>query len=697
MRCHWRCFQMLVCASQAAIAASFTISHRCGAKPIVENLYVPSTNLLAGGRRTLLQGNYRRSIVIPLTFRSFGPSTCTSESSCPLHLWVDQHRIDLQMQALNKAFEPVGVTFRVSSISHYADDHLLRMAQDNIIDLDSGWPRWDIFGDRWQEGTIFIYILPLTAYLGIAAFPQPGLFRARGIYLAHAALSHKVADSTTSQYGLGNTLVHEMGHYFGLLHTFQGGCDPPGDGVADTSYELGPNYGSCFFSRDSCLFHPGSDPITNFMDYSDDSCTDTFTAGQVDRMQWMLAAHMPELWQGAVAGGCSIGYAPTGPNGTCAPCPPGSYSESIGDLSPCQQCLAPGGELVPLHLSLSHGSISESACLSVPVYSTRGQRICTLGAASHCFASPECGYHLTTPLDVICGGAESAPKWEDPNWFCSPDAVAKEAYEGQGTTSPLQESTCTSLHDSFLFRHTRCGHSDCRGSDLWSWCQDHHEGQQACFFQRFYIPAMDLQGVPQGITTADQCMRCHAGLWVTWLWRRDGTASTRTSAAICGGRGAWWLEGRHQHVGSAATGHTFYPHYRCYALGHGIGLGYPAQQLFEHVVDHPFGVQVDVAHTALHEGARKACSADTCDHSSHRRLCPRACQVGPAPWEPCEWHPCTPSAPVRQADACADTAAASASQRAPSLHWLACSRLPERPAPTQATVDYRCNTTLCAT
>jgi hypothetical protein len=83
--------------------------------------------------------------------------------------------------------------------------------------------------------------------------------------------------------------VHEIGHWLGLFHTFERGCSAPGDFVEDTPYEANETY-DCPIGQDTCA-QPGSDPVENFMDYTDDACMHEFTAGQADRMDAEVATY----------------------------------------------------------------------------------------------------------------------------------------------------------------------------------------------------------------------------------------------------------------------------------------------------------------------------------------------------------------------------------------------------------------------
>ncbi len=100
-------------------------------------------------------------------------------------------------------------------------------------------------------------------------------------------------------YNQGRTCTHEVGHFLGLFHTFQGGCGTAscyttGDRICDTNAETTARFG-CAAST-SC---GNADPIRNYMDYTDDTCMTNFTPEQARRIRCTLTHYRPSLAQAA--------------------------------------------------------------------------------------------------------------------------------------------------------------------------------------------------------------------------------------------------------------------------------------------------------------------------------------------------------------------------------------------------------------
>lgn len=171
--------------------------------------------------------------------------------------------------------------------------------------------------------------------------------------------SFDLGDTNLNENTIGRALVHEVGHYFSLLHTFESGCEITtddncseiGDHVCDTPPVANDDDNcqpgidnTCFenvtysdFPPNNYLFPATStdyyDMEANFMGYTyPELCRKSFTQGQVDRMLTSFTDFVFREYISSVPNLINTGI--FGPDG----CVEGSVLTAVFDVEPTVTC-----------------------------------------------------------------------------------------------------------------------------------------------------------------------------------------------------------------------------------------------------------------------------------------------------------------------------------------------------------------------
>ncbi|KDQ49702.1 hypothetical protein JAAARDRAFT_616626 [Jaapia argillacea MUCL 33604] len=215
----------------------------------------------------LAEAHFREHLVLPDKANSAFSAVCpvisvywniicdinTLEGGC-----IPDTYIENQLAVLNRAFAATEISFQSANISRWLEPAWFTLSS---IPADAA-PMKQSLAVR-NPDVLNVYTvggLPKPSAgtgitLGYSSFPWE--YTTDPISDGVVVIFPTLPGGGLAKQDLGANLIHEVGHWSGLWHTFQGGCTSPGDFVSDTPAEVVPSSGCLTVTPDSCPDDPG--------------------------------------------------------------------------------------------------------------------------------------------------------------------------------------------------------------------------------------------------------------------------------------------------------------------------------------------------------------------------------------------------------------------------------------------------------
>ena len=262
-----------VTGSLAAVPAVKRTYTRCGTEEPSADLVAAAHSLatnpqpLAAAAATLNVNAYFHVVTSSSKVGRYSQTQLNNQVcliSCTCTFTNGHDGLCVQIAYMNRAYAPCGISFTLVGSDFTTNNNWATGNYDSTMKpaLRKGTYK-DLnvyFLSDLGGGLLGICNFPTNAAPGSSTYNQDGC----------DVLADSLPGGSATNYNLGGTAAHEVGHWFGLFHVFQGqACTGSGDSVSDTPIQKIATSG-CPSSQDSCPNQSGLDNIHNYMDYSDD-------------------------------------------------------------------------------------------------------------------------------------------------------------------------------------------------------------------------------------------------------------------------------------------------------------------------------------------------------------------------------------------------------------------------------------------